>query len=81
VMVRPEALRIEALGNGGGSNGLRGRVSERRFAGAVTVYRVEIGDGPDLAITIPGRGAEFDGEVLVTPHDDPPLHAFAAEPR
>jgi ABC-type Fe3+/spermidine/putrescine transport system ATPase subunit len=77
VMVRPEALRLAAPGaRPPDAAGLRGKVVERRFAGAVTVYRVAVPDAPDLVVTIPGHGGSHQGEVEITAEEDPPLHAF-----
>ncbi len=90
VMVRPEALRLsplEAAGRGDGSGaadpgrpghgaGLPGRVVERRFAGAVTQYRVRLSGAPELLVTIPGHGGSHEGDVLITAEEDPPLYAF-----
>ncbi|MEX2582744.1 MAG: ABC transporter ATP-binding protein [Gemmatimonadota bacterium] len=72
VMVRPEALRLVAAPAG---EGLHGRVLDRRFAGASTVYHVEIDSG-ELLVTVPGQGGSFDGDVLITAEQDPPLHGF-----
>src|SRR5690606_5436070 len=82
VMVRPEALRLVAADDGGavgradaGDGALRGRVRERRFAGAVTAYRVEVPGAPELMVTVPGQGEELD-EVRVIARQSPPLHAW-----
>ena len=77
LMVRPEALRLSAAG--AGAAGLPGRVVERRFAGAVTVYRVEVLGATELVVTVPGHGGRYDGEVMITAESDPPLHAFPDE--
>lgn len=118
VLVRPEALRLEPVGNSGrrlsrsvplgppgeaklvaestavatevsrlassseiapGDGALFGRVLERRFAGAVTVYRVEVPGTPELVVTVPGHGGGHEGEVRITAEQDPPLHAFPRE--
>jgi ABC-type Fe3+/spermidine/putrescine transport system ATPase subunit len=76
VMVRPEALRLAPGAGAVGSAALAGRVLERRFAGAVTVYRVGVPALGELVVTIPGHGGAHDGDVLVTAEEDPPLHAF-----
>jgi ABC-type Fe3+/spermidine/putrescine transport system ATPase subunit len=76
VMVRPEALRLIAGAEIPASDGLPGRVVERRFAGAVTVYRVDVPGAPELMVTVPGQGEAFDAEVRVIARQMPPLHAF-----
>jgi ABC-type Fe3+/spermidine/putrescine transport system ATPase subunit len=82
VMIRPEALRLTGAGGGvAASNGVPGRVLERRFAGATTVYRVEIAGPKELVVTMAGNGSDFQGEVLVTAGEGPPLHAFPPEAR
>ncbi|MEX2570110.1 MAG: ABC transporter ATP-binding protein [Gemmatimonadota bacterium] len=78
VMVRPEALRLHpARADLAGDDGLPGRVLDRRFAGATTVYRLEIADERELLVTIPGHTDAHEGDVLVTAEQNPPLHAFA----
>jgi ABC-type Fe3+/spermidine/putrescine transport system ATPase subunit len=79
VMVRPEALRLVAAEDADPADGLVGRVLERRFAGAVTIYRVEVPDAPELVVTVPGHGGSHGGEVLVIAEQNPPLHAFPPE--
>ncbi|HUF74711.1 MAG TPA: ABC transporter ATP-binding protein [Longimicrobiales bacterium] len=79
VMVRPESLRLSRGGAGPGAGGLAARVLERRFAGAVTVYRLEVGGVGELVATVPGHGAPLEGEVSVAADNDPPLHAFPVE--
>jgi ABC-type Fe3+/spermidine/putrescine transport system ATPase subunit len=79
VMARPEALTLAAPG-AAGEPGLKGWVAERRFAGAVTVYRVELPGLPDLVVTVPGHRQEYVGEVVVRAQEDPPLHAFPVPP-
>jgi iron(III) transport system ATP-binding protein len=81
VMVRPEALRLVDVATNRPLDGavLSGRVVERRFAGAVTVYRVEVPGAPELIVTIPGHGGSHEGDVLVTAEENPPLHAFPRE--
>jgi ABC-type Fe3+/spermidine/putrescine transport system ATPase subunit len=78
VMVRPEALRLVPANaeDTDGAEGVAGRVTERRFAGAVTVYRVEIRGGPELLVTVPGQGPRHEAEVRVIAQQGPPLHAF-----
>lgn len=76
VLVRPEALRISDADSGAG---LRGRVLQRRFAGAVTVYRVEVPNAPEMVVTVPGRGDSYEGEIVLSTESDPPLHAFPAD--
>jgi hypothetical protein len=75
-MVRPEALRLQVASGDTPGAGLVGRVLERRFAGAVTMYRVAVADAPELVVTVPGHGGSHEGEVLVTAEQNPPLHAF-----
>src|SRR5690606_31182269 len=77
VMVRPEALRLADPRQGRADDSrLAGNVLERRFAGAVTVYRIAVPGSPELLVTIPGHGGGFEGEVAITAEEDPPLHAF-----
>jgi ABC-type Fe3+/spermidine/putrescine transport system ATPase subunit len=76
VLVRPEALRLVEPRRTDDIGGLAGRITEKRFAGAVTVYRVEADGAPDLIVTVPGHTGGHSGDVLVTAEQDPPLHAF-----
>ena len=75
VMVRPESLRLVR----NGAAGLRGRILERRFAGALTVYRIQTEPGFELAVTVPGQGPDLEGEVVIAADQDPPLHAFPSQ--
>jgi len=78
VMVRPEALRLAPRGTDLEDRGLAGRVLDRRFAGATTLYRVEVAGAPELFVTVPGHdGDGIHGEVVVTAEQAPPLHAFS----
>jgi peptide/nickel transport system ATP-binding protein len=80
VLVRPEALRLTPAGEAAPGEALAGRVIERRFSGAVTVYRVEV-DGPqELLVTVGGHDAALEGAVAVTAEQSPPLHAFPDTP-
>jgi iron(III) transport system ATP-binding protein len=86
IVARPEALRLlptedEADLEVGGrsSRTFAGRVRERRFAGSVTQYRVDVPGLPELLVTRPGQGGVREGAVRVTVEDDPPLHAFPLE--
>jgi ABC-type Fe3+/spermidine/putrescine transport system ATPase subunit len=80
VLVRPEALRLTPAGEAAPGEALAGRVIERRFSGAVTVYRVEV-DGPqELLVTVGGHDAALQGAVAVTAEQSPPLHAFPDTP-
>jgi ABC-type Fe3+/spermidine/putrescine transport system ATPase subunit len=74
VMIRPEALRISR--DGAGDGGLRARVVERRFAGAVTVYRLDAAGVGELLVTVPGHGDSFEGEVELTADRALPPFAF-----
>ncbi|HEX8696588.1 MAG TPA: ABC transporter ATP-binding protein [Longimicrobium sp.] len=61
VMVRPEALRIVRSESADGE-ALRGRVLDRRFAGAVTFYRIAVGDAEILAQA--GRADAVPGDAV-----------------
>jgi iron(III) transport system ATP-binding protein len=50
VMARPEALRVSRDGAAEDGGTLRGTVADRRFAGAVTFYRVTLADGAELLV-------------------------------
>ncbi len=80
VMARPESLRMRraALGGGRGGRELEGVVTERRFAGASTFYRVQAGRAE---VTVQGGGGDAaEGEtVYFRPHDDAHPIAFPAE--
>ncbi|HYJ80756.1 MAG TPA: ABC transporter ATP-binding protein [Longimicrobiaceae bacterium] len=76
VMLRPEALRIagDAADNAGA---LRGRVLDRRFAGAATFYRLAAEGGELLVEGRPGAAADG-AEVAVEPRGESAV-AFPAD--
>ncbi len=77
VMARPEALVIGSAGGAGG--GVAGEVLDRRFAGALTQYRVATAGGEVLVFT-DGAAARVGERVRLRPKGaGAGLRAFAAE--
>jgi len=68
VLLRPDALE---LSRGAGVFAWRGRVTNRRFAGGVVVYRVELADGIDVEIESLSGDAREDENVSVSPLKGP----------
>jgi ABC-type Fe3+/spermidine/putrescine transport system ATPase subunit len=79
VMVRPESLRLAPGSSRSSADGLRGRVLDRRFAGASTVYRVRVEGIPELFVAIPGTPASLGDDVVVTAEETAQLHAFPVD--
>ncbi|HLL48512.1 MAG TPA: ABC transporter ATP-binding protein [Longimicrobiaceae bacterium] len=79
VMARPESLRMRrtAPGEERGGRELEGEVTERRFAGAATFYRLRA-DGAEVIVQGGGE-AEAGETVYFRPHDDALPIAFPAE--
>jgi hypothetical protein len=65
VVMRPDALQLSRERGGAA---WRGRVINRRFAGAVAVYRVRLAD--DVTVEVESTSGEIheDETVTVTPH-------------
>jgi ABC-type Fe3+/spermidine/putrescine transport system ATPase subunit len=68
VVLRPEAL--ELVGQGGNS-AWPGRVVNRRFAGGVIVYRVELAGGVTVDVESASGNAHEDDNVAVAPTKGP----------
>ena len=68
VVLRPEAL--ELVGPGGNS-AWAGRVVNRRFAGGVIVYRVQLADGVTVDVESASGDAHEDDNVAVAPTKGP----------
>ncbi len=68
VVLRPEAL--ELVGQGGNS-AWTGRVVNRRFAGGVIVYRVELAGGVTVDVESASGNAHEDDNVAVSPTKGP----------
>ncbi len=78
-MVRPEALGLFAPGDAPAGTALRGRVSERRFGGSSTHFRVDAGGAGELLV-FAGRAPFGPGdEVEVAPLPEAAIHAFQPE--
>lgn len=77
VMVRPEALRILQAGEEGGTE-LTGTVTERRFAGPVTTYRVRTG-GSELIVSGSHGDAREGEEVRLLLAPDASPRAFSPQ--
>jgi putative spermidine/putrescine transport system ATP-binding protein len=78
LMVRPEALRLVKRAAGDADHdSLPGRILDRRFAGAITLYRVEVPGEAELLVALGGDEPELDGEVGVAPAPGAAVHAFA----
>ena len=70
LVVRPEALALVPAGTPGA---LSGPVVERRYAGAVTYYVVELaGSGPEIEVAAAAGAAAPGDEVAVAPAAPPP---------
>jgi iron(III) transport system ATP-binding protein len=78
LMVRPESLRISR--NGDAAEALRGRVTDRRFAGAQSFYTVTVDGGAELLVQAGANEAAAGDEVSVTPSPAASILAFAPEP-
>ena len=67
LVVRPEALALVSAGTAGA---LVGRVVERRYAGPVTYYQVELpGAGLEIEVAAGASAAAPGDEVAVAPGD------------
>jgi iron(III) transport system ATP-binding protein len=78
VMARPESLRI--VRPGAQTDELRGRVLDKRFAGALSFYTVGVEGGPELQVQGSAADAEAGDEVRVVPAPGALLLAFPPEP-
>jgi ABC-type Fe3+/spermidine/putrescine transport system ATPase subunit len=78
LMVRPEGVRILPGAGGGDGAGVGGRVLDRRFAGAVSFYRVDV-DGGELLVQGGAADAREGEEVAVHPAPGRPVIAYPAE--
>jgi len=77
LMVRPEQLRIVPGADGG--DALGGRVLDRRFAGALSFYRVQLDGGPELLVQGAASDASPGDAVRVGPATGANVLAFAPE--
>ncbi|HKN58384.1 MAG TPA: ABC transporter ATP-binding protein, partial [Gemmatimonadaceae bacterium] len=68
VVMRPDMLE---LSRGAGVLAWRGRVTNRRFAGGVVVYRVELADGITVDVESNAAEAHEDDNVSVSPLKGP----------
>ena len=68
VVLRPDALE---LARGGSVLAWRGRVTNRRFAGGLIVYRVQLADGITVDVESPVGNAHEDDNVSVSPLKGP----------
>jgi len=75
LLVRPEALRLEAEGTSGG---LPGTVADRRFQGAFTLYRIDVTDG-SVEVVSDGVGPAVGDGVSLVLRDGPGAHLFPAD--
>jgi hypothetical protein len=75
VMVRPEALVLAPAGSGAPDR-LPARVLDRRFAGAVTYYRVEVEGAGPLVAAVTGTDGGVPEAVEVGLAPDATAHAF-----
>jgi hypothetical protein len=64
LVVRPESLAFVDAGDG---RAMRGRVVERRYAGAVTYYQVALDGGGELEVLSPSGAAAVGDAVRVAP--------------
>ena len=68
VVLRPDALE---LSRGAGVLAWRGRVTNRRFAGGVVVYRVQLADGVSVDVESQSGDAREEDNVSVSPLKGP----------
>jgi len=68
VVLRPDALE---LSRGAGVLAWRGRVTNRRFAGGMEVYRVELSDGVTVEVESNTAQVHEDDAVSVSPLKGP----------
>jgi iron(III) transport system ATP-binding protein len=76
VMARPESL---CLVRDPSVDGLRGRVLDRRFAGALSFYRIAVDGGPELLVQGGVAEADAGDEVRVAAAPGAAILAFPAE--
>ena len=78
LLARPEALDLT---EGEEPGGLPGRVVDRRFQGAITLYRVEVaGDPPlELEVTVAGEGPGVGTRVTVVASGTDGLRLFSPD--
>jgi hypothetical protein len=76
IMVRPESLLIAPAGSGADDR-LPARILDRRFAGAVTYYRLEAEGAGQLLAAVTGTDPGFPTAVEVGIAADATAHAFA----
>jgi iron(III) transport system ATP-binding protein len=74
IMVRPEALQLVAP-DAASANDLRGRILDRRFAGAVTHYRIQAG-AAELLVIAGAPTAAAGEDVALRPADAAALRVF-----
>ncbi len=78
LMARPEGLRILPEGAPRDGSAVEGRVLDRRFAGAVSFYRVEAG-GAEVLVQGGAADAQAGDAVAVLPAPGPHVIAYPAE--
>lgn len=79
IMTRPEELRIIAGGENASANTVRGRVIDRRFAGANTFYRIVVPGSGELSVAMRGDFQVGQEEVSIAPLPGLALHVLPAE--
>ncbi|HEX9937104.1 MAG TPA: ABC transporter ATP-binding protein [Longimicrobium sp.] len=77
LMVRPESLHVSRESSA--DDALRGRVLDRRFAGAQSFYRIAVEGAPELLVQGGLGDAEAGDAVRVTPAPGANVLAFAPE--
>jgi ABC-type Fe3+/spermidine/putrescine transport system ATPase subunit len=75
LMVRPEELQVLDAGSARAPTDLEGQVVDRRFAGAVSFYRVRVGERELLVQGGAADGAAGD-PVLIRPRHGAAILAF-----
>ncbi|MFL5382198.1 MAG: ABC transporter ATP-binding protein [Longimicrobiaceae bacterium] len=76
VMVRPESL---CLVRDPSVDGLNGRVVDRRYAGALSFYRIAVDGGPEVLVQGGAGAADAGDEVRVAATPNASILAFPAE--
>lgn len=77
LFLRPEALQLRRDSPEEGT--LRGKLVDRRFRGAMTVYWVQISNGRRLEVSGEGGAAEVGEVVSIRPRPGARIHAFRGD--
>jgi ABC-type Fe3+/spermidine/putrescine transport system ATPase subunit len=76
LMLRPESLTFREADDTAGGTALNGRIVDRRFAGASTLFRVQTQEGMEVLVAARRSPAELGDTVSIAPAADARIHAF-----